>query len=145
MRRTDYTDICYGELISSTLMRQQTLQKAGMRQEPLMGCFNTRRCVYAESAIERPIPKSGMPSGTSKPLEPPLKPKGPLHVPPKLKITPAKRKAEPEKKELSHVPAETILAVNDGDEVAIARLILQGIEQEDLKRMINPDDGTEKR
>ena len=129
IKMTSHTNVGYGELISSALLQ------AGKEQAPTMGCFSTLRCVYAKSTDARPVPKGGVPGGTSGPPEAPPKPSGPPDVPPKPKLAPAKRKADP----------DTIEAVNDGDEATIRKMILQGFEQKDFEKMIMPAEGTEKK
>ena len=76
----------------------------------------------------RPVPKGGVPGGTSGPPEAPPKPSGPPDAPPKPKLVPAKRKAEPEREKPPHLSTDTIEAVNDGDEATIRKMILQGFE-----------------
>ena len=133
MNKTKHPDLCFGELISGTPSMPQT---EGLLQKPLTGCFDTRRCVYATSAEERPIPKSGLLGGTTEVPKPPPKPKGPLRVPPTATITPAKRKAPHPNLTMSEVSEEMIQAVNKPDETVIANMHLRGINRTNFEDMI---------
>ncbi len=140
MNKTKHPDLCYGELIRGTPNASQTEE---LLQKPLTGCFDTRRCVYATSAEERPIPKSGLLGGTTEVPKPPPKPKGPLRAPPVATITPAKRKApHPNDLTVSEVSNELGEAVNKPDEVVIANMHLRGINRRDFEGMIYPKCGT---
>ena len=49
--KTLYPNICLGELIRSTSGRIQTDE---LLQKPIFGCFDVRRCVYAQGVVEEP-------------------------------------------------------------------------------------------